>query len=202
MKKPGRSSITFRLIAASAVLCWAFPLLAHVTPNVQLIRHGDFLREGLPGAKTFFEKHLKFSRGDLAAVRRSTQWSPSAQDTRVYDGRSAGGTSVGTVIFLWMASEHGPIGLGIAFDPAGTIRQVAVTDAGSEPLAWVRPLVAAQGLSSLNRLGPGEAPDPRKIAPAATGKMNRYYARVIARGVARAQALERIFRDSPPPAIK
>lgn len=170
-------------------------LQAHITPNVELVRRGEFLKSSLPGATKFFQKEFMISGADGAAIRSKTGWSPSEEDTRVYVGRDAGGRLVGAVVFLWVASQHGPLGIGAAFDPAGTLRRVAVTDVGSETLAWVRPLIDARGPDALVGLAPDSRPDPSTIAPGVTGSMSRYYAGVIADGVARAQAVEALVRE-------
>jgi hypothetical protein len=172
-------------------------LLAHVSPVVTLVGRGEFLRRSLPGATRFFEKQMTISGLDGASLRRETGWVPSEEDTKVYVGRDARGELVGRVIFLWLSSQHGPVGLGVGFTPDGTVRRVAVTDVGGEPLAWVRPLVGAGGLSALEALPPGASPDAARVAPGVSGAMSRYYARVIAGGVARAQALERLLARVP-----
>ena len=176
-----------------AIFLFAWPLEAHITPNVSLIGRGEFLRQSLPGATRFFEKGMMISGVDGASLRRDTGWVPSEEDTKVYVGRDARGDLVGTVIFLWLPSQHGPVGLGVAFAPDGTVRHAVVTDVGSEPLAWVRPLIEARGLAVFEALPAGASPDASRVAPGVSGAMSRYYARVIAGGVARAQALERIL---------
>lgn len=185
-----------KLIRAMAALAFALasaiPVLAHVTPNVELVKKGEFIRESLPGATRFFEETLALSRGDRAALRRSTGWEPGDEDAKVYVGRDASGRRVGTVVLVWVASQHGPVGVAAAFEPDGRVRRAAVTDVGSEPLAWVRPLVDAGGFAAFDGLPLDARPDPAKVAPQVAGRMNRYYAEVVAQGVARAQALERL----------
>jgi hypothetical protein len=176
----------------------AFPALAHVTPNVQLVARGDFIRQALPGATKFFEKQLMIGGPDMASIRKATGWTPSEEDARVYVGRDGSGGLVGSVAFVWMPSEHGPVGIGVAFDPAGKVLQAIVTDVGSEPLAWVRPLIQGGGMAAFRGLGPADSPDPARVAPQVKGAMSRYYAEVISGGVARAQALERVSIATPP----
>ena len=180
------------LAILAVALAAAVPALAHVTPNVELVKKGEFIRESLPGAAHFFEESLALSADDRAAVRRATGWEPNEEDAKVYVGRDGGGRRVGTVVLLWVPSQHGPIGVAAAFEPDGRLHRAAVTDAGSEPLAWVRPLVDAGGLAALDGLPLDARPDPAKIAPQVAGRMNRYYAEVVAQGVARAQALARL----------
>jgi hypothetical protein len=170
----------------------AAPVFAHVTPNVELMRRGEFVRQSLGAASRFSEQQLRFGAADLVAIKGRTGWTPGEDEVKVYLGRDAGGRLVGSVVFLWIPSQHGPVGIAVAFDPAGKVLQAAVTDVGSEPLAWVRPLLQGGGLAALAGLPLDAAPDPARIGPAVTGSMPRYYAGVIAAGVARAQAVERV----------
>jgi hypothetical protein len=48
-------------------------------------------------------------------------------------------------------------------------------------------------MAAFEGLAVGAAPDPSRVAPAVNGSMSRYYARIIADGVARAQAVERVM---------
>ncbi|MGH9317845.1 MAG: hypothetical protein ACRD1P_12160 [Thermoanaerobaculia bacterium] len=182
-------------LAAAAFLC-AAAALAHLTPNVELVRKGDFLKQSLPGATRFFERQLMISGPDGAAIRRTTGWTPSEEDVKVYVGRDEKGSLIGSVVFLWMPSEHGPVGIGVAFDSQGLLLRAAVTDVGSEPLAWVRPLVSSGGMDVFARLPTDAALDPSRVAPEVRGGMSRYYAKVIVDGVRRARALERLAMRS------
>ncbi len=184
--------IAVAAILAAAVAGIGRPALAHVTPNVQLLARGEFVKHSLPAATQFFEQQLAFGGADATAIKSRTGWTPTEEEVKVYLGRDAGKRLAGTVVFLWMPSEHGPVGVAVAFDPAGKILQAAVTDVGSEPLAWVRPLLSAGGLAAFAGLPLDAGPDPGKVAPAVTGNMSRYYAEVIAAGVVRAQAIERV----------
>jgi hypothetical protein len=181
-----------RTLLVALSLTPALPALAHVTPNVELLKKGEFVQQSLPGATAFLEQKLTFGGSDLAAVKKATGWTPSEEDTRIYVGRNAQGERVGTVVLLWVPSEHGPVGVGVAFGTDGKIFHCAITDAGSEPLAWIRPLIQSDGLAVWNGLALGSAPDAAKMAPQVTGRMSRYYAEVVAQGVTRAQALERV----------
>jgi len=181
-----------KFLTAAAVLLTAAALRAHVTPNIQLVKRGDFIKATLPAAVRFAERRLMIGGPDMAAIKKATDWVPSEEDAKVYVGRDAGGRLLGTAAFVWMPSEHGPVGIGVVFDPDGKILRAAVTDVGTEPLAWVRPLLEADGLSAFAGLPLDSAPDPKKMAPSVTGRMNRYYAQVIADGIARAQALVRV----------
>ncbi len=188
-----------RLSIAMLALLLCPILFAHVTPNIQLVRRGEFIQSSLPGAVKFSEKVLMIGGPDMTAIKAATGWSPSEEDAKIYLGRDAAGRLVGAVAFIWMPSEHGPVGVGVAFDAEGKILRTEVTDVGTEPLAWVRPLTEAKGLSSLEGLSLQDRPKGSAIAPSVRGAMSRYYAGVIAEGVARAQALERISRETPLP---
>jgi hypothetical protein len=194
MHRAHRPGAFFAALAAAAVAAAvaAAPALAHVTPNVVLLKRGEFVKQSLPAAAELFEQKLAFGEKDVAAIRSRTRWTPSEEDVKVYLGRDAEKRLVGSALFLWVPSEHGPIGVAVAFDPAGKVLRAAVTDAGSEPLAWVRPLVEADGMAAFAGLPLDAAPDPARVAPGVTGSMSRYYAEVIAEGVTRAQAVERV----------
>ena len=194
MHRPHRLAARFATLAAAvaAAAIAAAPALAHVTPNVALLKRGEFVKQSLPAAAEFFEQKLAFGAADVAAIKSRTRWTPSEEDVKVYLGRDAEKRLVGSALFLWVPSEHGPVGIAVAFDPAGKILRAAVTDAGSEPLAWVRPLVQVDGMAAFAGLPLDATPDPAKVAPGVTGNMSRYYAEVIAEGVTRAQAVERV----------
>jgi hypothetical protein len=194
MHRPHSLAARFATLAAAvaAAAIAATPTLAHVTPNVALLKRGEFVKQSLPAATEFFEQKLAFGAADVAAIKSRTRWTPSEEDVKVYLGRDAEKRLAGSALFLWVPSEHGPIGIAVAFDPAGKVLRAAVTDVGSEPLAWVRPLVQADGLAAFAGLPLDATPDPAKVAPGVTGNMSRYYAEVIADGVARAQAVERV----------
>lgn len=177
---------------AAAGFLSAAAALAHITPNIELVRKGDFLKQSLPGATHFFERQLMIGDPDGAAIQKATGWKPAEEDVKVYVGRDEQKQLVGSVVFLWMPSEHGPVGIGVAFDKEGLILRAAVTDVGSEPLAWVRPLLAAGGMQAFVHLSAGAALDPSLVAPEVHGRMSRYYAEVIVDGVRRARALERL----------
>jgi hypothetical protein len=188
MPRPQLAALAAALAAAVA----GAPAAAHVTPNVELVKRGEFVQQSLGGASRFFEQRLAFGAADVAAIRGRTGWTPSEEDAKVYLGRDAQGRLVGSAVFVWMPSEHGPVGIAAAFDPAGRILRAAVTDIGSEPLGWVRPLLAGDGMAAWGGLPLDARPEPGKLAPAVAGRMSRYYAEVIAQGVERAQAVARV----------
>jgi len=160
---------------------------AHVTPNQQLVKRGQYIKESLPQATKFFERQLAAEQA--TQIKKQTGWDPTSEDTRVYVGRDDQGKLIGSVVFLWIASEHGPVGLGVAFGSDNTILSATVTDAGTEPVIWIRPLLQDNTITAAHGLASTEKIDPGKIAPSATGNMSRYYARVIADGISRAQAV-------------
>jgi hypothetical protein len=192
MHAPHRLGAIFAALAVVAAATAATPAFAHVTPNVTLLKRGEFVKQSLPAATEFFQQKLAFGGVDAAAIKSRTHWTPSEEEVQVYLGRDAGKRLVGSVLFLWVPSEHGPVGVAVAFDPAGKILQAAVTDAGSEPLAWVRPLLQGDGMAAFAGMPLDASPDPARVAPAVTGTMSRYYAEIISQGVMRAQAVERL----------
>lgn len=191
MHGPHRFGTFFATLAVAAAVA-AMPAFAHVTPNVSLLKRGEFVKQSLPAATEFFEQKLAFGAADVAAIKSRTRWTPSEEDVKVYLGRDAEKRLAGSALFLWVPSEHGPLGVAVAFDSAGKILRAAVTDVGSEPLAWVRPLLQGDGMTAFAGLPLDATADPAKVAPGVTGNMSRYYAEVIAEGVTRAQAIERV----------
>jgi hypothetical protein len=181
-----------KAILAFSLLSFAPTADAHLTPNVSLVRRADFLRQAFPSAPQFFEKVLE---GHAASSIGKTGGSrASGEDARVYVARTADGKLLGTAVFIWVPSQHGPVGLGAAFDAEGRLHSAAVTDIAAEALAWVRPLLTESRLDSITGLEPGQSPEPDHIAPAGAGVMTRYFAKVIAEGIRRAQAIEKAVR--------
>ncbi len=178
----------FSLVLVGAASLLATPTFAHITPNVQLVKKSDFIHQNLPKATQMFAKDL--TPEVLGRVHEATGWRPGEDEAKVYVGRDAAGALVGSVVFLWTASEHGPVGIGVAFDPTGTIRAATVTDMASEPLTWVRPLLQDGRIAAFDGLAPDAKPNPAEIAPDVYANMTRYYAKIIAEGVARARAVE------------
>jgi hypothetical protein len=177
-----------RSMGASLSVCLfiAFSAGAHVSPVVQLVGKGDFIRAALPGASQFFERKLDHGTESLNRLAAEIDWTPSPQEIKVYVGRDARNRLVGSVVFLRVPSEHGPLGVGVAFDADGLIDSATVTEVGSEPLAWVRPLLDANALGPLRGQPAGGPVDASKLAPEVTGRMSRYYAEVIGDGIERA----------------
>jgi hypothetical protein len=180
-----------RFTMALAVFSVSSFALGHVTPNVTLVRRGDFVKQALPGASQYFEQFLDDPKA-IASVRAATNWSPTAEEARIYVGRDEQGRQMGRVVFLWLPSEHGPVGIAVAFDGEGRILRAAVTDVGTEPLVWVRPLL--DRLGALSGLGLDAIPEAAGLATDASGRMVRYYAEVIIGGVRRTQAIEEALR--------
>ncbi|HZD53103.1 MAG TPA: hypothetical protein VE175_08655 [Woeseiaceae bacterium] len=177
-----------RPIAASILACLFVyaSVAAHVSPMVQLVRKGEFVRTALPGASQYFERGLDRGAEALNRLAAAINWQPSAQEIKVYVGRNAESRLVGSVVFLRVPSEHGPVGVGVAFNADGRIAQAAVTEVGSEPLAWVRPLLDAGALAGVRGLAAASHVDATAMAPEVQGRMSRYYAEVIADGIERA----------------
>jgi hypothetical protein len=170
----------------------AAPPSTKVPPNVQLLKPGDFVRQGLATATQFFQQNLVLTAADAAAIKARTRWTPSKEDYAVHLGRDAQGGLVGLAVFVRVPSDLGPVGVAVAFDPTGKVLQAAVTDVSSDLLALADLLRLLNAFLPYTGLPLDARPDPASLAPGTTAAMSRYYAQVIAQGVERAQAVARV----------
>jgi hypothetical protein len=165
-------------------------LLAHPTPKVVLVKHADFIRQTIPGARQYFVRTVSIGKQDLAAVRKASNFTPDDPDVQFYLGQDDGGRTVGVVLFQQVDTPHGPIEVGLAFGPAGKIAHVSATTATVETKPWVQEAVAT-GLTD-KFMGMRQGDDPRKALQAVEGKlggMPQYMAELIATAVERGLVL-------------
>jgi hypothetical protein len=70
---------------------------------------------------------------------------------------------------------------------------------GFQATPWRIERIDGGGLAAFEGLSTDAAPDPSRVAPLARGSMIRYYAGVIAGGVTRAQAVQRVVAKAAKP---
>jgi hypothetical protein len=165
-------------------------MLAHPTPKVVLVKHADFIRQAIPGARQYFVRTVSIGKQDLAAVRKASNFTPDDPDVQFYLGQDDGGRTVGVVLFQQVDTPHGPIEVGLAFGSGGKIAHVSATTATVETKPWVQEAVAT-GLTD-KFIGMRQGDDPRKALQAVDAKlggMPQYMAELIATAVERGLVL-------------
>ena len=186
------------LITTLAVAAAALGAAGHPTPKVVLVKHADFIRQTLPGARQYFLRTVTIGKQDLASIRQASNFTPDDPDAQFYLGQGDGGATVGVVMFQQIDTPHGPIEVGLTFGPGGAIASAAVTTATVETKPWVQEATAS-GL--MNRfVGMREGDDARKALGSAAGSlgaMPQYMAELIATAVGRGLVMYRtLYRES------
>ena len=72
-----------------ALVAAALGAAAHPTPKVVLVKHADFLRQSLAGATQYFVRTVSIGKEDLAAIRKSSDFTPADPDVQFYLGQTA-----------------------------------------------------------------------------------------------------------------
>ena len=169
-------------LAAAAVL----GATAHPTPKVVLVKHADFIRQSITGARQYFVRTVSIGKEDLAAIRKASDFTPSDPDMQFFLGQGDGGASVGVALFQQLDSPHGPIEVGLTLGPDGTVAHAVVTTATVETKPWVQEAIATGLMDKF--VGMRQGDDPRKALQAVGGKlggMPEYMAELIATAVGR-----------------
>ena len=183
--------ITLALAAA------ALGAAAHPTPKVVLVKHADFIRQTIPGAKGYFVRTVTIGKEDLAAIRKAGDFTPDDPDVQFFLGQGESGATTGVALFHQINTPHGPIEVGLTFGPDGAIAGAMVTTATVETKPWVQE-AAASGLMK-GFVGMRQGDDPRKALGSADGlgAMPQYMAELIAAAVGRGLALYgTLYRES------
>jgi hypothetical protein len=165
-------------------------MLAHPTPKVVLVKHADFIRQTVPGARQYFVRTVSIGKQDLAAIRKASNFTPDDPDVQFYLGQGDGDAPIGVVLFQQVDTPHGPIEVGLAFGPDGKIAHATVTTATVETKPWVQEAVATGLMNKFTGMGQGD--DPRKALQSLDGQlgaMPQYMAELIATAVERGLVL-------------
>jgi hypothetical protein len=180
-----------------AVAAFTLGTAAHPTPKVVLIKHADFIRQTIPGATQYFVRTVTIGKQDLAAIRKSGDFTPDDPDVQFFLGQGQGGKTVGVSLFQQINTPHGPIEVGLTFDPKGAIASAVVTTATVETKPWVQEAI---GTGLMKRfVGTREGDDTRKALQGTTGLsgMPEYMAELIATAVGRGLVLyQTLYRES------
>jgi hypothetical protein len=163
---------------------------AHPTPKVVLVKHADFIRQTLGGAKQYFVRTVSIGKQDLTAIRQASDFTPADPDVQFYLGQGEGGTTVGVVLFEQVDTPHGPLEVGLTFAPNGAVAHAMVTTATVETKPWVQEAIASGLMDKF--VGMREGDDPRKALQSLAGKlggMPEYMAELTATAVGRGLVL-------------
>jgi hypothetical protein len=175
-----------KLVLAAAALGSA----AHPTPKVVLVKHADFIRQTLPGARQYFVRDVTIGKQDLAAIRQASDFTPADPDVQFFLGQKEGGAAVGVVLFQQVDTPHGPLEIGLTFGPDGAVAHAMVTTATVETKPWVQEAIAAGLMDKF--VGMRQGDDPRKALQGLNGKvggMPEYMAGLITTAVGRGLVL-------------
>jgi hypothetical protein len=173
-----------------ALAAVALGAAAHPTPKVVLVKHADFIRQTLPGAKQYFVRTVSIGKQDLATIRKSSDFTPDDPDVQIFLGQREGGAPVGVVLFQQVDTPHGPIEVGLTLSPGGSVTHAMVTTATVETKPWVQEAVATGFMDRF--VGMRQGDDPRKALQSLDGRlgaMPQYMAELIATAVGRGLVL-------------
>ena len=178
--------IAIKLALAAAALGAA----AHPTPKVVLVKHADFIRQTVGGAKQYFVRTVSIGKQDLAAIRKASDFTPDDPDVQFFLGQGADGATAGVVLFQQVDTPHGPLEIGLTLGPDGAVAHAMVTTATVETKPWVQQAVAAGLMDKF--VGMRQGDDPRKALQVLDGKvggMPEYMAELITTAVGRGLVL-------------
>ncbi len=174
-----------------AVLALAFaadvPVHAQSTRTVVLAKQGDVISKSLPTATNYFVKEIYLGQRARAKIKAQGNFSPQVSKLKFFYGKNAGGSLVGTVLFVKMVTAHGPIEVGVAFTPGGVVSNVAVTKATTETKPWIEAAENAGLKKDLVGISANTTTSPLKnVSKSSIGAMPYFAAEVIATAVLRA----------------
>jgi hypothetical protein len=173
-----------------ALAAAALGAAAHPTPKVVLVKHADFIRQTIPGAKQYFVRTVSIGKQDLATIRKASDFTPDDPDVQFFLGQGEGDATVGVALFQQVDTPHGPIEVGLTFGPDGAIAHALVTTATVETKPWVQEAVAAGLMGRF--VGMRQGDDPRKALQSLDGRLGalpQYMAELIATAVGRGLVL-------------
>ena len=174
-------------LASAAPLLSVVVLAAamHITPTVVLKKKSEVIRQALGDASAFFVKEIPLSKAERKALEKRAGFSRKAREVKFYLGRDDSGALKGVVIFPVINTQHGPIEVGVAFSPEGTITRVVATKATVETKKWVLEAERTGFLADFAGMKPGDDTSRAlaRVREAGLGKMPSYFAGIIARAV-------------------
>lgn len=174
-------------LALSAALLGA---TAHPSPKVVLVKRADYIRQSVSGATQYFVRTVDIGKQDLAAIRQKSDYSPDEPNVQFYLGQGSDRAPVGVVLFQQVDTPHGPLEVGLTFNPDGAISRAAVTTCTVETKPWVLEAIGTGLMDTFTGMEQGD--DPRKALAKVQGKlggMPEYMAELIATAVGQGMVL-------------
>jgi hypothetical protein len=177
---------------AAAVLLAALP---HITPTVTLVKHADAIKQAIGGAAHYFARTVDIGRNDLASIKRDASYTPDQENVRFYYGTDDAGKLTGVMLFPEVNTQHGPLEVGLALAPDGTVLKVIATKATVETKPWVEAMVKSGYLDHFTGLHAGD--DARQVLAHASrtelGAMPYWTAEIVTLAVQRGSVLYRVL---------
>ena len=166
----------------------ALSTAGHPTPKVVLMKHADFIRQTIP-ASQYFVRTVTIGKQDLAAIRHSADFTPQDPDVQFFLGQDQSGKTAGVALFQQIDTPHGPLEIGLTFDPKGAIASAVVTTATVETKPWVQQATSTGLMKHFVGMRAGD--DTRKAVQGINGLsgMSEYMAELIATAVGRGSVL-------------
>ncbi len=152
--------------------------------TIRLARQGDVIRKSLPNATNFFVKKIILSDHDKAKIKAQGSFSPQVSQLKFFYGEDAAQQLVGTVLFNRMITSNGPVEVGIAFTPAGTVSNVVVTRATARMKPWIETAIGEGVLKNLIGIGSDDLSNPMKnVSESDLGPHAYHMAKIITAAV-------------------
>jgi len=170
----------------------AAAVLLHITPTVVLVKREDAVNRLLPGADNFAARELHLSSADSKRLHDAVGWEPPDGVVTFYVGKHQD-QAIGALVFMRVDCQHGPIELGIGFDPRGTVRGVEITKATVEMKPWIIEALRAGLTDAYRGLALDQAPAGAEKLKPRVGAMPGYMAELTDKGVMHAAAAYRLF---------
>jgi len=188
MRDRQRMTIVFASCALATGVAYA-----HATPPLRLASERDAATRLIGPAQRYFVREVRPSKAERAEIKQRSGWAPDRDRYRFYVGRSADGGTIASAVFLTDFTLHGPVRVGVALSPGGKAKGAAVVEVSEEAYSWVKPLLDAGFLDQVTRA------DRARAVDGVGNSMQRFYARVIAGLITRAEILYALaVRDKQP----
>jgi hypothetical protein len=178
------------LAVVIALLLFAGPAAAHITPPVLLASDREVLTSSLAGARKFFVREVRLSDAERETLRRQVGWNPDEDFYRFYLGRNDAGALVAATVFLSEFTIHGPVRVAVSLGPDGRVKDASVVELTEETYPWVKPLIDQNftqryvGQDSRGQFALGPRP-----GDAGLEGMTQFYGQVVASLIQRGAAL-------------